>query len=232
MFGVIIVKILLVEDDKSIVEIVSKELKKWGYEVDFVSDLNRVVEEFLDKKPQLILMDLVLPFYNGYYWCQEIRKVSMVPIVFVSSKVENMDIVMAMQFGGDDYIVKPIKLDILIAKIQAILRRSYNFINEMRAIEFSGILLNISEARIISGGEEVDLTKTELMIVEELFRAQGSVVKREKLMDRCWQNDNFIDDNTLAVNIARLRKKLSKAGLDDFIETKKGIGYMLKGGGI
>lgn len=220
-------KILIVEDDKTIEEILASELGKWGYEVFTVSDFSDVVSEFQRTKAHLVLMDILLPYYNGYYWCQEIRKISKVPIVFVSSKTENMDIVMAMQFGGDDFITKPIRLDLMIAKIQAILRRSYDFSLEIAFLEFGKAKLHLSESKMIFASREISLTKTELMILEELFRAQGQIVSREKMMDRCWQSDQFIDDNTLAVNMTRLRKKLLELGLQDFITTKKGLGYML-----
>lgn len=221
-------KIMIVEDDEIIKSSLKTELEKWGYEVYCLENLNNVVAEFQSEKPQLVLLDIVLPFFNGYYWCQEIRKISKVPIIFISSKNENMDIVMAMQFGGDDYITKPINLDVTIAKIQAMLRRSYNFVNDIDYLSFGKIQLILSEAKVDFSGMNVDLTKTEMMILESLFKEQGGVVSREKIMDRCWQGDNFIDDNTLAVNVTRLRKKLSSIGLDGLVMTKKGYGYYLE----
>lgn len=220
--------IMIVEDDEIIKSSLKTELEKWGYEVYCLENLNNVVAEFQAEKPQLVLLDIVLPFFNGYYWCQEIRKISKVPIIFISSKNENMDIVMAMQFGGDDYITKPINLDVTIAKIQAMLRRSYNFINDIDYLSFGKIQLILSETKVDFSGMNVDLTKTEMMILESLFKEQGGVVSREKIMDRCWQGDNFIDDNTLAVNVTRLRKKLSSIGLDGLVMTKKGYGYYLE----
>lgn len=221
-------KIMIVEDDEIIKSSLKSELEKWGYEVYCLENLDNVVAEFQSEKPQLVLLDIVLPFFNGYYWCQEIRKISKVPIIFISSKNENMDIVMAMQFGGDDYITKPINLDVTIAKIQAMLRRSYNFVNDIDYLSFGKIQLILSEAKVDFSGMNVDLTKTEMMILESLFKEQGGVVSREKIMDRCWQGDNFIDDNTLAVNVTRLRKKLSSIGLDGLVMTKKGYGYYLE----
>nr|WP_297572898.1 response regulator transcription factor [uncultured Peptostreptococcus sp.] len=220
-------KILIVEDDKNIERVLKKELEKWGYHVDIVDNLSQVTEEFEVKSPQLVLMDIVLPYFNGYYWCQEIRKISKVPIVFISSKSENMDIVMAMQFGGDDYITKPINLDVMVAKVQAIIRRAYKFVNDIQYITYSGVSLYLAEAKLDFESRQVDLTKTELLIAQALFKAQGGLASRESLIDRCWQSDNFIDDNTLAVNINRLRKKLTSIGLSDFIQTKKGMGYYL-----
>ena len=221
-------KIMIVEDDEIIKSSLKTELEKWGYEVYCLENLNNVVAEFQAEKPQLVLLDIVLPFFNGYYWCQEIRKISKVPIIFISSKNENMDIVMAMQFGGDDYITKPINLDVTIAKIQAMLRRSYNFINDIDYLSFGKIQLILSETKVDFSGMNVDLTKTEMMILESLFKEQGGVVSREKIMDRCWQGDSFIDDNTLAVNVTRLRKKLSSIGLDGLVMTKKVYGYYLE----
>lgn len=221
------VKIMIVEDDEIIKTSLSTELKKWGYEVYCINNLSEVIDEFKKENPQLILLDIVLPYFNGYYWCQEIRKESNVPIIFISSKNENMDIVMAMQFGGDDYITKPINLDVTVAKVQAMLRRSYNFVNDISYLSFGDIKLFLSETKIIYGNQESELTKTEMLILETLFKSQGSVVSREKIMDKCWQGDSFIDDNTLAVNITRLRKKLYSIGLDGLILTKKGYGYYL-----
>ena len=173
-------KIMIVEDDEIIKSSLKTELEKWGYEVYCLENLNNVVAEFQAEKPQLVLLDIVLPFFNGYYWCQEIRKISKVPIIFISSKNENMDIVMAMQFGGDDYITKPINLDVTIAKIQAMLRRSYNFINDIDYLSFGKIQPILSETKVDFSGMNVDLTKTEMMILESLFKEQGGVVSREK----------------------------------------------------
>ena len=221
-------KILIVEDDENIVRVLSSNLEKWGYEVLAANDFDNIMEIFHSFKPQLVLLDIVLPFFNGYYWSGEIRKVSTVPIIFISSKSEDMDIIMGMQFGGDDYITKPLNMEILIAKIQAVLRRSYNFVNEIEYLKFGDVQLYLSENRVEFCGASADLTKTELLILDTLFRKQGGVAKREEIMDRCWQSDNFIDDNTLAVNIARLRKKLQSRGLSDFIKTKKGSGYFIE----
>jgi len=220
-------KILIVEDDKNIERILKNELEKWGYSVDTVEKLDQVTEAFTESDPQLVLLDIVLPYFNGYYWCQEIRKISKVPIIFISSKSENMDIVMAMQFGGDDYITKPLNMDVTVAKIQAMLRRAYKFVNDIDYISYGPVNLYITDAKISYENQEVGLTKTELLIAQSLFKGQGGVVSRESLIDRCWQNDSFIDDNTLAVNINRLRKKLSSIGLGEMVCTKKGIGYFL-----
>lgn len=222
-------KILIVEDDENIVRVLNDNLKKWGYDVLAAENFNDVMKTFQNFKPQLVLLDIVLPFFNGYYWSNEIRKVSTIPIIFISSKAEDGDIVMGIQSGGDDYITKPLNMDVLIAKIQAVLRRSYNFVNEIEYLEFADVQLYLSESRVEYCNKSANLTKTELLIMNILFRKQGGIAKREEIMDKCWQSDNFIDDNTLAVNITRLRKKLHNIGLSDFIKTKKGSGYFIEG---
>ena len=178
-------KILIVEDDENIVRVISDNLTKWGYDVLAVENFNDVMETFNNFKPQLVLLDIVLPFFNGYYWSSEIRKISTVPIIFISSKAEDGDIVMGMQFGGDDYITKPLNMDVLNAKIQAVLRRSYNFVNEIEYLEFKDVQLYLSESRIEHCEKNADLTKTELLIMDSLFRKQGGIAKREEIMDKC-----------------------------------------------
>ena len=220
-------KILIVEDDNDIAEILAGELSVWGYDTVCVKDFNNVLDEFKSEKPELVLMDIILPYFNGFYWCQKIREISKVPLMFISSKSEDIDIVQAMQFGGDDYIVKPINIQIVRAKIVALLRRSYDFAEETDYLIFGKVKLLLSAAKLEFMGKAAELTRTELMILETLFKDKGAVSKRDKIMDKCWQEENFIDDNTLAVNMTRLRKKLAEIGLDDFIQTKKGIGYFL-----
>lgn len=220
-------KIFLVEDDKDIAGAIGNELVCWGYEAVVVKDFNKVVEELKEVEPSLVLMDISLPCFNGFYWCAEIRKFSKVPIMFLSSRGEDVDIIQGMQFGGDDYVVKPINLQILVAKIKALLRRSYEFKEEFDYLEFKGVRLFLSEVALEYQEKRVELTKTELLILEVLFKDGGGISKRDKLMDRCWQEDDFIDDNTLAVNMTRLRKKLASIGLEEFILTKKGLGYYL-----
>ena len=220
-------KILIVEDDNDIAEILANELSVWGYDTVCVKDFNNVLYEFKSEKPELVLMDIILPYFNGFYWCQKIREISKVPLMFISSKSEDIDIVQAMQFGGDDYIVKPINIQIVRAKIVALLRRSYDFVEETDYLIFGNVKLLLSAAKLEFMGKVAELTRTELMILETLFKDKGAVSKRDKIMDKCWQEENFIDDNTLAVNMTRLRKKLAEIGLDDFIQTKKRIGYFL-----
>lgn len=223
-------KILIVEDDRDIAEVISNELVQWGYETKCVENFNAVLDEFRLFAPELVLMDITLPYFNGYYWTQKIREESSVPIIFVSSRSENLDIMMAMQFGGDDYITKPISIDIVRVKIQALLRRTYDYTVANDVLFYHDVKLNRLAAKLEYDGNTVELTRTELMILESLFKANGDIAKRDTIMNDCWQSDNFIDDNTLAVNIARLRKKLSSIGLDELIQTKKGIGYYLHAG--
>ncbi len=220
-------KIMIIEDDEIIRNELKSELIKWKYDVCITEDFSNILLDFEREKPQLVLLDIVLPYFNGYYWCEEIRKISTVPIIFISSKTENTDIIMGVQFGADDYIKKPIDLDLTLAKIKAILRRSYSFVNDVEYIKYKDVLLYVSKTKIHCNEKETDITKTELLILETLFKAQGAIVSREKIMDVCWQGDQFIDDNTLAVNINRLRKKLIGIGLSDFILTKKNAGYYL-----
>lgn len=220
-------KILIVEDDKIISSKVKEELEKWGYEAYGCQNFNDVYGEFNRINPQLVLMDLMLPYKNGYYWCQEIRRQSNVPIIFISSQSENMNIVMAIEFGADDYITKPLDLSVMMAKIGAVMRRAYDFSNSVDFLMYGDIKLYTSNGKLEHAGQEEELTRTEMMIMETLFKAGGAVVSRNKIMERCWQGDDFIDDNTLAVNMTRLRKKLSKLGLEGLILTKKGVGYYL-----
>ena len=220
-------KIMLVEDDSVICDEITSLLSRWGYEVRSVVDFTSVTAEFADFSPHLVLMDISLPFYNGYYWCSEIRKLSKAPIIFVSSSSENINIVMAMNMGGDDFISKPFSPDVLAAKIQALLRRSYDFQPLSSLLEHKGAILNLADTTLTVGQNKVELTKNEFRILQLLFEKKGCVVPREEIMKRLWNSDCFIDDNTLTVNMTRLRKKLEEAGAVDFISTKKGIGYLL-----
>lgn len=221
------VKILIVEDDMTIAGVLQGELEKWGHEVAVVHDFHLVLEIFKEQAPQLVLMDISLPSYNGYYWCQEIRKISQVPIIFISSRNENMDIVMAIQMGADDFISKPFDLTVAVAKTQALLRRAYDFKADDNYLQFHGAVLKPGDSKLHFGERMADLTRTEMQILEQLFLRRGGFVTREELMVKLWEDESFIDDNTLAVNIARLRKKLATIELADFIVTKKGVGYGL-----
>ena len=220
-------KIFLVEDDETIAKMVKNHLEKWDYEVRIAQKFDRIMAEFADYEPQLVLMDIGLPFYNGYHWCTQIRKVSNVPVVFLSSAADNMNIVMAVTMGADDFIAKPFDMQVLTVKIQAILRRSYDFAGNSSVLEHKGAMLNISEAELSYEGESLELTKNELKILQTLFENKASIVTRDTLMTKLWESDTYVDENTLSVNVNRLRKKLASIGLSDFIITKRGIGYKL-----
>lgn len=215
------------EDDETIARLIKKHLEKWEYEVSTVQDFGNVLGEFAVCDPQLVLLDIRLPFYNGHYWCTQIRQVSKVPIIFLSSVSDNMNIVMAMNMGADDFIPKPFDLEVLTAKVQALLRRSYDFAGSSSMLEHKGMLLNLSDATLLYQEQKVELTKNELKILQTLIENKMQVVTRETLMTRLWESDMYVDENTLSVNVNRLRKKLISIGLEDSILTKKGIGYQI-----
>ena len=223
-------KILLVEDDAVIRQQVKKMLEQWGFEVIAVEDFMQVLTIFVKEEPHLVLMDIGLPLFNGYHWCQEIRKISKVPIMFLSSRDQAMDIVMAINMGGDDFVTKPFDNNVLLAKVQGLLRRSYEFGTDQSLLEYRGVILNLKSMDMMYDGEVITLTKNEFQILRVLFEHSGSIVSRDDLMKELWNSDFFIDHNTLSVNVARLRKKLEEVGLKNFIETKKGIGYRLING--
>ena len=220
-------KILIVEDDNTISGQIGKYLARWGYETACVEDFENILSQFTAFDPQLVLMDIGLPFYNGYYWCGEIRKISQVPVVFVSSASDNMNIVMAMNMGGDDFIVKPFDFEVLLAKVQAILRRTYSFQNQSAVMEHRNVILNLADMSLLYQGNRLELSKNEFRILQILYENAGKTVSRENIMKRLWDNECFVDDNTLTVNMNRLRRKLEEAGIEDFILTKKGVGYQL-----
>lgn len=221
-------KILIVEDDLTIAKTIQSHLTRWDYEVHCVTDFKNVQEEFISFGPHLVLMDILLPFYNGFHWCSQIRTISKVPIIFVSSANDNMNIVMAMNMGGDDFIEKPFDLNVLTAKIQALLRRTYSFQGQLSVLEYQGVILNLNDATVIYHDQKLDLTKNDFKILQILMENAGKIVKRERIMERLWESDEFIDDNTLTVNITRLRRKLEGIGVENFIVTKKGIGYLIE----
>lgn len=220
-------KIMIVEDDKVISSTLKRHLEKWNFEVYVVEDFEHVMEVFLDYQPTLVLLDISLPFYNGYHWCQEMRKVSEIPIIFISSTNENMNIVMAMNMGADDFINKPFDLNVITAKIQAMIRRTYSFSKQFHILTYKELILNLLEATVSYHDQVIELTKNELKIMQMLFEKAETYVSRDELMIELWQSDQFVDDNTLSVNMNRLRKKLDDFGLDSLIQTKKGIGYKL-----
>ena len=220
-------KIMIVEDDEVISSTLKRHLEKWNFEVYVVEDFEHVMEVFLDYQPTLVLLDISLPFYNGYHWCQEMRKVSEIPIIFISSTNENMNIVMAMNMGADDFINKPFDLNVITAKIQAMIRRTYSFSKQFHILTYKELILNLLEATVSYHNQVIELTKNELKIMQMLFEKAETYVSRDELMIELWQSDQFVDDNTLSVNMNRLRKKLDDFGLDSLIQTKKGIGYKL-----
>lgn len=220
-------KILIVEDDEIIARSIQEHLQAWNYEVYRIQDFSQVMAEFAAVQPQLVLMDITLPFFNGYHWCSEIRKVSQVPVVFLSSASDNMNIVMAVNMGADDFIAKPFDMDVLTVKIQALLRRSYDFAGTSSILEHKGVMLNITEATLTYQEEKIELTKNDLKILQVLMENKEKVVSRDTLMTKLWESDDYVDENTLSVNVNRLRKKLESIGIEEFIITKKGIGYRL-----
>ena len=221
-------KALVVEDDRKIAGSVIALLGSWGIEARGVEDFGNVLGEFAAFSPHIVLLDVSLPFFNGYHWCGEIRKVSQVPIMFISSASDNLNIIMAMNMGADDFIAKPFDGDLLVAKIQALLRRAYAFSESAPVLEHRGALLNTGDGTLTVGGSTLELTKNEYRILLLLMKNRGKVVSREKLMEQLWQTDDFVDENTLTVNVNRLRKKLSAVGLEGFITTRFGVGYIIE----
>ena len=221
-------RILIVEDDLVIAQSISNHLATWNYEVEYIQDFQTVIEQFQTLKPDLVLMDIHLPFYNGFHWCSEIRKLSNIPIIFLSSVSDNMNIVMAMNMGGDEYIEKPFDIHVLTAKIQAILRRTYA-LNEQnkKVLSYQNLSFHLNDNTIICNNEKLPLSRNEALILQLLLENCGKIVSREDLMTCLWGNDEFIDDNTLTVNVTRVRKKLEQVGCIDYIKTKKGLGYIL-----
>ena len=222
-------KIFIVEDDEIIAGSITECLNNWGFEAKSCDNLRKVTQEFVNYDPQLVLMDISLPFFNGYHWCSEIRKFSKVPIMFISSAGDDMNVVMAINMGADDFVAKPFDMDLLLAKIQALLRRSYDFnIRQSGILEHNGIILNSSACIVTYEDGKAELSKNENKILTILMENKGQVVSRDALMNKLWETDSFVDENTLSVNITRLRKTLSSIGIEEFIKTKKGIGYIVE----
>lgn len=221
-------KILLVEDDAVIRRAIAAHIRSWGYEAVEVENFEQVMGIFTREEPHLVLLDISLPFFNGFHWCMQIRQVSKVPIIFISSAADNMNIVMAMNMGGDDFITKPFDLNVLTAKVQALLRRTYDFAGTSQLLEHRGAILNLSDGTLLWNNERIELTKNEFRIMKTLMEQKERVVSRDELMENLWATDSFIDDNTLTVNVNRLRKRLEQVGLKDFIVTKKGLGYKVE----
>ena len=218
-------RVLIVEDDRGIAEAVADHLSRWGFRAEAVADFRQVMADFERVQPHLVLMEIALPFMSGYHWCAEIRRVSPVPVIFISSASDNMNIIMAMNMGGDDFIAKPFDLDVLAAKVQAVMRRAYDYAAASPVLEHRGAALNAGDGSLTWQGQKIELTRNEARILLTLMQNKGAVVSRERLMEALWQTDAFVDENTLTVNVGRLRKKLDAAGLTDFIATKFGVGY-------
>lgn len=221
-------KILIIEDDKGIARAIEESLSSWGMQSVCVGDFRAVMEDFAQFDPHLVLIDIGLPFMDGYHWCNEIRRISSVPVIFISSASDNMNIVMAINMGADDFIAKPFDQSVLIAKVQALLRRTYDFAGAMPVLEHRGAFLNTGDNTLSYEDHTLELSKNEYRILLTLMQSKGSVVSREKLMEALWQTDSYVDENTLTVNIGRLRRKLSGIGLNDFITTKFGVGYIIE----
>lgn len=221
-------KIMIVEDEPVIRQMVGEIISKWGFEIVLIDEFDRVLQSFLQVKPHLVLLDINLPSYDGFHWCRLIREVSNVPILFVSSRNTPIDMVMAMNMGGDDLLQKPFHSDVLAAKVNALLRRTYSYLDASAdAIEHNGIVLNLKDREVVGSDRRIALTKTEFGIMQALMKHIGAIVSRRKLMRSLWEDENFVDDNTLTVNIARLRKKLAELDREDFIVTRKGEGYLI-----
>lgn len=221
-------RIMIVEDDSVIARTVKETLISWGMEVYCVQEFQNIMAEFAEFGPHLVLMDISLPFFNGFHWCQEIRKVSSVPVIFLSSASDNMNIIMAVNMGADDFIAKPFDLSIMTAKVQALLRRTYDFGRETGLLEHRGAILDTGNGILNYKGQKIELTRNEWRILQVLMENKGKAVSRDTLMTKLWESDSFIDDNTLTVNVTRLRRKLTEAGLNDFVHTKKGVGYLVE----
>lgn len=221
-------RILMVEDDLALAQAMKKQIEAWGNEVRLAENFQNIIPDFVDYDPHMVLMDIMLPFFNGYHWCSEIRKISNVPIVFISSASDNMNIVMAMQMGGDDFIAKPVDLSVMTAKIQAVLRRAYDLAGKVPLLEHRGAVLNLSDTSLTYQGSRIELSKNEFRILQTLMEQKGKVVSRDTLMTKLWQMDCYVEENTLTVNVTRLRRKLEQAGLAGFITTKVGSGYLIE----
>lgn len=221
-------KIMIIEDDSALAAEMKKQIESWGNEVSCAKDFRNIIPALTEYDPHMVLMDITLPFYNGYHWCSEIRRISNIPIVFISSASDNMNIVMAMNMGGDDFIAKPVDLGVMMAKIQAVLRRTYDMGGKIPVLEHKGAVLNLGDASLSYNGERIELTKNEFRILQTLLENKGKAVSRDTLMIKLWQMDSYVEENTLTVNVTRLRRKLDAAGLSDFIATKVGLGYIVE----
>lgn len=223
-------KIMVIEDDKKLQELVKSHLEKYGYETCSVEDFSQIKKEFIHHNPHLVLMDINLPYYDGFYWCRDIRTVSKVPIIFISARGSDMDQVMAIENGGDDYITKPFSYDLLIVKIKGVIRRVYGEYSESShgdVYEVDGLYMYIHQNTIEFNGKKTELSTKEFLLLYSLLKNVNQIVSREELLEILWNDIDFVDDNTLSVNITRLRKRLEDIGIENPIETKRGQGYKL-----
>lgn len=221
-------KIMIVEDDAALAKALQKTISSWDYDVQCVKRFDAVSDEFQEIEPHLVIMDIMLPFYNGYHWCAEIRKFSKVPVMFLSSAADNMNIVMAVNMGGDDFIAKPVDGTVLVAKIQALLRRCYDIPMPVPTLSHNGVTLDLGDTTVSYNGSTIELTKNEFRIMQTLLENKGKVVSRDTLMVKLWQADCYVEENTLTVNVNRLRHKLEEIGVTDLIKTKVGSGYIIE----
>lgn len=221
-------RILIVEDDKKIRQIVADTLRKWQYQVIEVTEFEHVLDDFTKAQPHLVLLDVNLPLFDGYYWCNQIRAVSKVPIIFLSSRNQNMDVIMAINMGADDYVQKPFDLGVLVAKVSALLRRNYTYQDESFQFTHRQLIFHLSNSTVQYGTKTVELSRNEFIILQTLMRNTGKIVSRDDLMQVLWNDEQFVDDNTLTVNVNRLRRKIAQLGLDEFIGTRKGLGYIIE----
>lgn len=220
-------KILLIEDDLALANEIKWNLEKWGFHVSLIENFEYIIETFLEIQPLIVIMDVNLPFFDGFHWCAKIREISTTPIIFLSSRDSNLDLMMGIHHGGDDYLTKPISTDVLISKINAMLRRTYDYVGQSNIIYVDNLNFDIEKGTIKYQNQTLELTKNEIKILTTLLKQKGKIVTREQLMMSLWNDDEFISDNTLTVNVNRLRNRLKEIGLDDYIKTKKGIGYMI-----
>lgn len=216
------------EDDKTISSIMEDNLERWGYRTEGISDFSDILPAFTSFDPHMVLMDINLPYYDGFYWCSRIRELSNIPIVFISSRDVDSDKIRAISQGGDDYIEKPFSMDLLIAKISAMLRRAYSYSDQtLNVLQYKDILLNLERLQVFYGEKEIELTRNECKILSLLIRNNGNLVSRTRMIKDLWDEESFVDENTLTVNVNRLRKKLEEIGLVEAIKTIKGEGYRL-----
>ena len=221
-------KILIIEDDLDLALEMKRTLEHWQFDVRLTKAFNQIIETFLEYEPMIIILDINLPFFDGFYWCKKIRQISTVPIIFLSSRDSNLDLMMAIHHGGDDYLTKPISSDILVTKINAIMRRTYDYVSNSNLVYLDNLVVDFEKGTLKHNNQTLELTKNEMRILTTLIKQKGKIVTREQLMINLWNDDEFISDNTLTVNVNRLRARLKEIGIDDFIQTKKGIGYLIK----